>query len=412
MTKPIKTPPVDTALEDVMASVEERSAKRMGRRRPGEIPYPEIERLLVHGELRQYGDREVLRYPSLRELGRRFDMDVAQLSRWAKRRNILLLRSIAEAARRGDPPPTAAELKANLDAIGGAPPAAAAAGPESEALAAVDAVRAAHEGLAPPVPPEVEATLEAARAAAREHVMAFPGLDPLPPPDPSTPRPTPVPQPGRVGRLHHTEPPRYSVETLDQLLVFGEPYAAPDGTVSVRYPSPKEIADRLGIHVNTVTTHWRKQHCNRRRAEARARIAARVEEKLVEQTAEQIALSRERIVQVVDKFLGRFEMAIDDGTARTDLPADFERLVRLREFLLGNAESRTAVEQTLSLEMAQQQHAQVLRDIDDATAAEMGLVIDTTGVEVIGEPAPALALPEAVSGGELAATAPKSTPRG
>jgi transposase-like protein len=410
MTKPSKTPPVDTALEDVMASVEKRSAKRMGRRRPGEIPYPEVERLLVHGELRQYGDREVLRYPSLRELGRRFDIDVAQLSRWAKRRNILLLRSIAEASRRGDSPPTAAELKASLDAIGGTPPASAAAGPAAEALAAVEAVRAAQQGVAPPVPPEVEATLEAARAAAREHVEAFPGLDALPPPDPSTPRPTPVPQPGRVGRLHHTEPPRYSVETLDRLLVFGEPYAAPDGTVSVRYPSNKEIAERLGISDDTVLAHWRKQHCSRRRAEARARIAARVEEKLVEQTAEQIALSRERIVQVVDKFLSRFEMSIDDGTARTDLPADFEKLVRLREFLLGNAESRTAVEQTLSLEMAQRQHAQVLHDVDDATAAEMGLVIDTTGVEVIGEPASAPALPEPAVGPEPSAVPLKSTP--
>jgi transposase-like protein len=410
MSKRIKTPPIETALEDTIASVETRSATRKGRRRPGEIPYPEIERLLVHGELRQYGDREVLRYPSLRELGRRFDIDVAQLSRWAKRRNVLLLRSLAEAARSGDAPPTAAELKASLDATRGAPPAPAVADPKADALAAVEAVRAAQQGVMPPVPPEVEAVLDAARAAAREHVLAFPGLDPLPPPDPSTPRPTPVPRPGQVGRLHHTEPPRYSVETLDRLLVFGEPCAAPDGTISVRYPANQEIAERLGVHVNTVTNHWRKQHCSRRRAEARARIAARVEEKLVEQTAEQIALSRERTIQVVDKFLSRFEMAIDDGTARTDLPADFERLVRLKEFLLGNAESRTAVEQTLSLDTAQQQHAQVLRDIDAATAAEMGLVIDTTAIEVIAEPAPPPALPEATITSEPATTLLKSTP--
>jgi AcrR family transcriptional regulator len=413
MSKGMKTPPIETALEDTVASVEKRSAARMGRRRPGEIPYPQIERLLIHGELRQYGDREVLRYPSLRELGRRFEIDVAQLSRWAKRRNVLLLRSLAEAARSGDAPPTAAELKASLDAVRGAPPAPAGADPALDALAAVEAVRAAQQGVTPPVPPEVEAVLDAARAAAREQVLALPGLDPLPPPDPNTPRPTPVPRPGQVGRLHHTEPPRYSVETLDRLLVFGEPYAAPDGTVSVRYPANKEIAERLGISHGTVVKHWRKQHCGRRRAEARARIAARVEEKLVEQTAEQIALSRERIVHVVDKFLGRFEMAIDDGTARTDLPADFERLVRLREFLLGNAESRTAVEQTLSLDMAQQQHAQVLRDVDEATAAEMGLVIDTTAVEVIAPatPVPAPALPETTAGAALATTLPKSTPR-
>jgi hypothetical protein len=117
----------------------------------------------------------------------------------------------------------------------------------------------------------------------------------------------------------------------------------------------------------------------------------------VEQTAEQIAVSRERTIQVVDKFLSRFEMALDDGTARTDLPADFERLVRLKEFLLGNAESRTAVEQTLSLDMAQRQHAQVLHDVDEASAAEMGLIIDTTGFEVLDAAAsPAPLLPDAV----------------
>jgi transposase-like protein len=381
------TQPVETALEDVAESVEKRMSKKRGRRTLGEIRYHEIERLLVHGEMRQYGDRQVLRYPSLRELGRRFDVDVAQLSRWAKRRNVGLLRGLAEAARNGQPPPAPADVEATLAAARASRTPAADEPPQIQA--ALEAVHAVSVGLKQEEPPEVEAVLEAAQAAARAHVVAVPGLDPLPPPDPNTPRPTPVPRPGVGGPLRHNEPPRYSVEELDRLLVFGEPHANPDGTVSVRYPTNKEIAERLGIAERTVTQHWRKQHCHRRRAEARARIAARVEEKLVEQTAEQIALSRERTIQVVDKFLSRFEMAIDDGTARTDLPADFERLVRLKEFLLGNAESRTAVEQTLSLDMAQRQHAQVLQDQDEASAAEMGLVIDTTAVEVIDVAPPA-----------------------
>jgi AcrR family transcriptional regulator len=392
--------PVETALEGVAASVEKRTPKKRGRRTLGEIRYHEIERLLVHGEMRQYGDRQVLRYPSLRELGRRFDVDVAQLSRWAKRRNIALLRGLAEAARNGAPPPPPAEVEATLREARASHAAVPVEPPQI--AAALDAVHAVHAGVKKTEPPEVEAVLEAAHEAALAHVLAVPGLDPLPPQDPVTPRPTPVPKPGVGGPLRHSEPPRYSVEELDRLLVFGEPYANPDGTVSVRYPTNKEIAERLGIAERTVTQHWRKQHCSRRRTEARARIAARVEEKLIEQTAEQIVVSRERTIQVVDKFLSRFEMALDDGTARTDLPADFERLVRLKEFLLGNAESRTAVEQTLSLDMVQRQHAQVLQDQDEASAAEMGLVIDTTGVEVIGDAsAPNPLLPETANIGPI-----------
>jgi len=316
---------------------------KKGRKPPGAIDYAAIEHALLHGEIRQVGDNHVLQYPSLRELARRHGVDIALLSRWAKKRNIKLLRGLAEAARRG-----------------------------------------AQEVMTPSEePPEYTAAVAAAKAARRERAQVIPGLDPMPPSVEAerAARPTPVPAPGVPGRRRIGAPPRYNVEELDKLLVFGHPRPMPDGTVSVYYPTRQEIADQLRIAASTVATHWKKHDCARRRAEARARIMARVEAQLVEETVETIAMSRDRTIAVIDKYIARYEAAVEDGVARTDLASDFDRMVRLKELLTGNAESRAEVQQTLSLELAQRQHAQVLHELEQASAAELGMIIDTTAVE-------------------------------
>jgi len=320
-----------------------RPRTKRGRKPPGAIDYAAIEHALLHGEIRQVGDNHVLKYPSLRELARRHGVDNALLCRWAKKRNIKVLRGLAEAARRG-----------------------------------------AQEVMTPSEePPAYTAAVAAAKAARRERAQAIPGLDPMPASVEAerATRPVPVPAPGVPGRRRIGAPPRYSVEELDKLLVFGHPRPMPDGTVSVYYPTRQEIADQLRIAASTVATHWKKHDCARRRAEARARIMARVEAQLVEETVETIAMSRERTIAVIDKYIARYEAAVEDGVARTDLASDFDRMVRLKELLTGNAESRAEVQQTLSLELAQRQHAQVLHELEQASPAELGMIIDTTAVE-------------------------------
>ena len=66
-----------------------------------------------------------------------------------------------------------------------------------------------------------------------------------------------------------------------------------------------------------------------------------------------------------------FEQALDEGRVRFDNPADFNTMLRLKEFTKGNADSRAEVHASLSLESLQARHRQMMRTVE-ATPEERG----------------------------------------
>ncbi len=184
---------------------------------------------------------------------------------------------------------------------------------------------------------------------------------------------------GRGGRPRKGEGPRVPYEDLDRILVFGEVVPCEDGNgTTVYYPSYRELAERYGVSNSVIADYAKTHNIQRRRREAQARVQAKAEHKLVELRASAIALSKDDELRIIDGYIAGFEKAIAEGRVRFDNPADFNTMVRLKEFVLGNADSRQEIHAALSLESLQARHRQMIRAADTSPAergevAELGI---------------------------------------
>ena len=176
-----------------------------------------------------------------------------------------------------------------------------------------------------------------------------------------------------VGRPRKVDGPRVPYDEIDKLLVHGEvvPTEAGKGTAVV-YPSHRELARRYGCSHSLIATYSKKHDCLRRRTEAKARVAVKADQKLVELRATALALSKDDALRMIDTYLVGFEKALGEGRVRYDNPTDFNTMLRLKEFILGGADSRQEIHAALSLEDLQARHKQMLQGVEATTAAERG----------------------------------------
>ncbi len=185
--------------------------------------------------------------------------------------------------------------------------------------------------------------------------------------EPATPSP--------VGRPRKADGPRVPYNEVDRLLVFGEVVAAAEGEPGdVRFPSYREIAARYGVSHSVIAQYSKRHDCLRRRENARARITARAEQKLVELRASALAYSRDDELRLIDTFLLGFEQALAEGRVRYDDPSDFNLMVRLKTFIQGGADSRQEVRAALSLDDLQARHREVMRGRVKLDPALTGMV--------------------------------------
>lgn len=175
-------------------------------------------------------------------------------------------------------------------------------------------------------------------------------------------------------------------DLIDELLVFGESVADADGKPILQYPSCNELARRFGVASSTIATWSKQQNCPKRRSEHQTRLAIRFEEKVIEKRANAKATSRAELMQLADEYFERWGSKLKEGGVRTDSPQDFDKMVRLWEYLQGNADTRTEVNGTLTLQAVQERHAAVqkIRALDPA---EAGLVVEEspTRIDELGE---------------------------
>ena len=190
----------------------------------------------------------------------------------------------------------------------------------------------------------------------------------------------------KTGRPTKREGPKVPYDEIDQLLVHGEVVEAEAGGTTIVYPSYRNLGERYGCSHSLIAQYSLKHNCLRRRKEAKARVVAKTEQKLIEQRATAIALSREQEVQIIDECLVSFGKEVAEGRVRFDDPAHFDRLCRLKEYLQGGADSRQEIHAALSLQDLQTRHARMLRASQQATAAERGEVIDARPADAPEEP--------------------------
>ncbi|CAM4543785.1 hypothetical protein [Myxococcus xanthus] len=190
-----------------------------------------------------------------------------------------------------------------------------------------------------------------------------------------TPAPDEAPPPKRkTGRPRKSEEPALPRQELDRALVFGDVKTLPDGSTMTSYASYRELAERFGVATSLVATYAKEHNCLRRREEAKTRIATKADQKLIELRANAIAVSKDDALKMIDGYLLGFEEALSEGRVRVDNPTDFNTMVRLKEFVMGGADSRQELHATFSLEGLQARHAQALRAARESTPAERGEV--------------------------------------
>ncbi|MFZ5786914.1 MAG: hypothetical protein ACOY3Y_10775 [Acidobacteriota bacterium] len=189
---------------------------------------------------------------------------------------------------------------------------------------------------------------------------------------------TPVnnPKPSRPrGRPKRVDAPIVPWDDVDRLLVHGETVKDEEtGQKSTSFPSLSELGKRYGVSKNRIWQYASKHKCLERRKESEAREQIRYDRIVSARRAEARALATSDVVRVVDAYIVGFEQALEEGKVRFDSPADLDRMVRLKELLLGNADSRQELQGGITLEAIQARHQRVRAQVDRLTPEVSGEV--------------------------------------
>lgn len=181
------------------------------------------------------------------------------------------------------------------------------------------------------------------------------------------------------GRPRKADAPIVPWDEVDRLLVHGEVAKDPEsGQQTTRFPSLAELGKRYGVSKNRVWQYASKHKCLERREDAQLGARTKYDQKVTERRAEARALATADVVRVVDAYIVGFEQALDEGKVRFDSPADLDRLVRLKELLLGNADSRQEVQGGITLESIQARHFHARAQVDGLTPEVSGEVVEET----------------------------------
>lgn len=175
-------------------------------------------------------------------------------------------------------------------------------------------------------------------------------------------------------------------ETIDHLLIFGEPYQF-QGRTLVRYPTHGELAKRFNVHASSIDQRAKKKKLGERRASVQQRVEHEVEDIIVTEHAACIAHGRERMIGICDLLIDQFDVLVRNKKIRIDSVQDFNTIVRLREYAAGGPDQRGEMEHVLKLEDLQERHraANAARVIDlDPTGQPMLGVVDERVVQKPG----------------------------
>lgn len=152
------------------------------------------------------------------------------------------------------------------------------------------------------------------------------------------------------------------VQRMKKLLLEGE--TTPDG--QVRKLTKGEVAKAVGIDPSLVSYYIRTdpdlQHLRLKQpvkeelfapGEAEALINQRLKERLVEDEVSARILQLKEIVPICDAFLIKFAQKLKKGEVNATSPLDFEKVTRLKAFLMGEADSRQSLTGTITLDAIQ-----------------------------------------------------------
>lgn len=160
---------------------------------------------------------------------------------------------------------------------------------------------------------------------------------------------------------------KFDALELERVLVCGEEVINAQGQATIHYPSCRTLAKRFGTAHSTIAKFARDRDCYSRRDVVKAKLQARIEQKLTERRAEALTTSRAGTLSIIDAFLEGFAEAITSKQVRMESVADFNVMVRLREFLAGGADQRVELQGNISLEALQARYQRWLQSLTTPT---------------------------------------------
>lgn len=239
-----------------------------------------------------------------------------------------------------------------------------------------------HQGKsAVPIPsPAVLAVMEhdrrVAAALAAEKEADLDEADPFAPQPPvqvSTPVAEP-PAPADVDSVEEEEeaevpstaleiaPPRFKkytpedMQTLERLLVYGIRDSNASGGLGWKYPTYEEIGAKLGMSKGYISQIVRKNNIVARREAVRRERARIINpsgqdiDAILDDPSNMSGLTADQAVRVANNYIAKFGQALAENKVDVTNPIHFERMVRLRSFLKGDADSRRETKVVISME--------------------------------------------------------------
>ncbi|MCP4605648.1 MAG: hypothetical protein GY847_34870 [Proteobacteria bacterium] len=168
--------------------------------------------------------------------------------------------------------------------------------------------------------------------------------------------------------------PRVPWDDVDSLIVNGETIELENGTTTA-FPSFREIGERYGVSHSLIAKYSRQHNCLRRRKQMEKRVHEMADLKLADFRSDELAIRKDDMIRAIDKFLLKFEQALCEDRVRVDNPTDYNTMVRLKAFILGDADSRQEHVGDITLEDLARRHADAKDSYKETTPEMRGEVI-------------------------------------
>lgn len=177
----------------------------------------------------------------------------------------------------------------------------------------------------------------------------------------------------RRGRPRRGDRPAIPWDEIEKAYVCGEIVRQlEDGSFERSYPSIRDLAKKYGVHRSLIGYHSRRHNWPARRQNFRTQLRTEIQQI----RAKARALSTEDAVGILDAYLEKFRAAVESGHVRVDSIADFNTAVRLKEFLLGGADSRQEIQGALTLEEMQARHRRLREELAGLEPELAGVVVE------------------------------------
>lgn len=175
-----------------------------------------------------------------------------------------------------------------------------------------------------------------------------------------------------TGRPKGRHDPNIDWEAIENEYVWGETISRkPDGTYLRKYPTLLQIGEKYGVSKSLVHYYAKKKGWEERRLSA----ISTTKEEFDKEMAKSRARETVEAVEVLDQWLLQFVDNVRTKKVRADAISDLNTVVRLKQFLKGEADTRSEQNVIVSLEQLQARHKTFRGKVvesDGAVAGELG----------------------------------------